>query len=465
MRVDTRPDAPGIHLNRNILVQNGSVQTKYNAKDIMKRLNVKTWLIALLALGALTACDMMKEDLDDCPTGLYVSFVYDYNIDRADFFKDHVGAVMLYVYDDQDRMVAQKTVGDGYFSAYGRYIHFSEKELKPGTYRLLAVAMQKNFSDALATPGAKYRQTGNAIGDLRSQLTITLDHGSSAAAVPAVAQPQPAAAPATRAAANVPSKAPLDTLWHTLTTIVTPSSQYPLQLAPASITPAKTEYTWQSDGRISSNGQNTVTVVEGEPTYATMSLIRDTKHLNITLQSVNKKAEDNVLSAEDFTVEIIDVNSRLDADNNLTATTDTIAYHPYAQWTTSFTGSDLMPGGNVAHYDLMFNRLLYKNASVVGDQYAILDPAEVANSRNAVLLIRKASDRSIVFGINLPYALSCGRTYQERIYHYQEYLDREYKYNLHFLLKEGKVEDIEFYIGAEIHPIPWTVRQQHENFE
>lgn len=428
----------------------------------MKRLNLKTWLLALAATSTFTACDLMKEDLEDCPTGLYVSFVYDYNIDRADMFKDHVGAVMLYVYDDQDRMVAQKTIGDGYFSTYGRYVHFSEDELQPGTYRLLAVAMQKNFGDALATPGAKYRQTGNAIGDLRSQLSITLDHSAAAAVRCAEALPQQSA---TRATTNVPATAPLDTLWHTLTTIVTPASQHPLLLNPASLNPAKTEYSWQRDGSIVTNGQNTVTIVEGEPTYATISLIRDTKHLSIGLRAVNDDPKENVLADTDFKVEIIDVNAQLDADNNLTATTDTIAYHPYHQWTTTFTGAGAVVSDYTAHYDLMFNRLLYRNASVSNDQYAILDPADVANQKNATLLIKKASNDSLVFGMNLPYILSSGRNYQEVRYHYQEYLDREYDYRLQFLFKNGKVQDIQFFIGAEVHIIPWAVRTQHETLE
>ena len=50
--------------------------------------------LQMIVVAALfTSCDMMKEDRDDCPTGLYVNFVYDYNIQRADMFKDHVGSV------------------------------------------------------------------------------------------------------------------------------------------------------------------------------------------------------------------------------------------------------------------------------------------------------------------------------------------------------------------------------------
>ena len=84
----------------------------------------------------LSSCGWMEEDLSDCPTGLYVNFVYDYNIQQADMFKDHVGSVTLYVYDESERLVASKTMGEGQLSTYGSYIHFTEDELAPDhTYR------------------------------------------------------------------------------------------------------------------------------------------------------------------------------------------------------------------------------------------------------------------------------------------------------------------------------------------
>ena len=421
----------------------------------MKRLNLKTWLLAATATVTLAGCDMMKEDMDDCPSGLYVNFVYDYNMQRADMFKDHVGAVQLLVYDESDRMVASKTMGDGMLSGYGKYIHFSEQELAPGhNYRLVALAMQNDFANA--TQGYKYRITGNNIGDQRQQLTVTLDHeayrtaGSRAAA--------PFAVPAQQAY-------PLDTLWHTLTAIATPASMHPVQLAPVSLTPAQTQYTWQRDGSIVTNGQETVAVIEGEPTYVTMSLIRDTKHLNITLRALNEDPADNQVLADDYTVQIVDNNTQVDFENNLSAPADTAVYRPYRQWTTSFVGSDAVASEHAAHYDMMFNRLLYKNASVQDDQYAILDPAGVAKAKNAVLLIKKAANDSIIFGLNLPYILSSGRTYQERYYHYQEYLDREYDYRLQFILKGGRVQDIQLFLGTEVHIIPWAVRTQHEELQ
>ena len=59
------------------------------------------WLgYAFLAAGLSTSCDMMHDETDDCPTGLYLSFKYDYNLQRADMFNDHVGAVSVYVFDE-----------------------------------------------------------------------------------------------------------------------------------------------------------------------------------------------------------------------------------------------------------------------------------------------------------------------------------------------------------------------------
>ena len=414
-------------------------------------------LLLMAAASSLVACDMMKEELDDCPTGLYVNFVYDYNIQRADMFKDHVGSVTLYVYDESDRLVASKTMGKGQLSRYGSYIHFSEQELAPDhSYRLMAVAFQ---NEMLSANGAKYRLTGNGIGDQWKQFFITLDHQPAATRSYAAVSPQH---PATRSAFYVSAVAPLDTLWHTLTTITTPASVHPMQLLPAMLTPAQTTYSWQRDGSVTTNGQETVTMVKGEPTYATVSLIRDTKHLNVTLRAINDDPADNQVTDEDYTVEIIDNNSQLDCQNNLTNAVDTLIYTPYRQWTTTFVGNGQVVSEQAAHYDLMFNRLVYKNASVTDDQYAILNEADIEKARNAVLLIRKQTTGEIIFGINLPYILSSGRTYQERYYHYQEYLDREYDYRLQFILKGGRVEDIQLFIGTEIHIIPWAIRTQYE---
>ena len=430
----------------------------------MKRTILKSWLIALAVVGGLSACDMIMEDRDDCPTGLYVTFVYDYNIQQADMFKDHVGGLTLYVYDESDRLVASKSMSAEKLRRYGSYLHFTEGELAPGhDYRLMAVAMQKDWNMALGTPGAKYRQTGNNTGAEWGQFFIDLDHTT------------------TRLPANyyyVSNAAPLDTLWHTLSTITTPADSMPMTTYPDMLYPAETAYSWQRDGSIKSNGVERVHIEKDEPTYATVSLIRDTNHLNITLRALNYELGgntllDNMVNDEDYIVEIVDNNSQLDCRNDLSKPADTLIYTPYKQWTTTFVGSGDVPSESAAHYDIMFNRLLYKNASVDNDKYALLNEEDIAKSKNAVLVIRKKNNdilapagtvegSDIFFAINLPYILSSGRTYMERYYHYQEYLDREYDYRLGFIIRGGHVEDIELYLGTHVHIIPWALRQQHE---
>ena len=371
-------------------------------------------VLSLLSAVMLSSCSMMKEDLSDCPTGLYVNFVYDYNTQRADMFKDHVGSVTLYVYDESDRLVAQRTVSGSQLAVYGFSIHFTEDELAPDhQYRLVALGMQKDWDAALATPGAKYRRTTMERGDALQSLTVALDHGT---------------ATARRSYAKVSNDAPLDTLWHTLTTL---QNSLPL-------TPAATRYHLRNDGTVSTNGVERVS----EPTYATVSLVRDTKHLNITLRAVNDDPADNQVKDEDYTVEIIDNNSQLDCENNLSNPADTLVYPPYRQWTTTFVGNGQVASESAAHYDLMFNRLCYNSA----------DPA-----KGATLCIRKKADKKEVATINLPHILSEGRTAYE-IYSYtqQEYLDREYDYRLEFFRRGDRWQYLSITIGV----LAWSKRIQ-----
>lgn len=151
----------------------------------------------------IASCSMMEDSIDDCPQGLYVRFVYDYNTQRADMFKDHVGHVALYLYDEQGNLAASRSVSNSAeaapLSVYGYTMHFRPDELKPGRYRLQAVAMQRDWNEALTTPGAKYRR--NTPSDA-GNLSIALDRATELC-------------PGTRHYA-VSDVAPLDTLWHTL---------------------------------------------------------------------------------------------------------------------------------------------------------------------------------------------------------------------------------------------------------
>ena len=372
----------------------------------------------MIVVAALFAsCDMMKEDRDDCPTGLYVNFVYDYNIQRADMFKDHVGSVTLYVFDESDKLVAQRTVSGGELSVYGYSIHFTEQELAPGhQYRLSAVAMQKDWDAALGTPGAKYRKATLNTGDSRQQIKVSLDR------TPSADYPDYYA---------VSTAAPLDTLWHT----------QQVMTAYAADKPTKTKYHENANGTATTNAVETVTVEKGVPTYTTVSLVRDTKHLNISLRELDKPEEVN---ADDYEIFILDANGDVDYANNVVAPTDSLIYRPYAQWTDTINLGGTMGVECSAHYDLMFNRLMYN--TTVDD--------------NAVLCIRRKSDGKEVAVINLPWILCQGRMAWEIYnYHEQEYLDREHDYRLEFFLRGDRWQYVSIYIDV----LSWSKRIQYES--
>ena len=377
-------------------------------------------LLLIAGVMGLASCDWMTDDLSDCPAGLYVNFVYDYNIQRADMFKDHVGSVTLYVYDESERLVAQRTVNGSQLSIYGFNIHFTEDELAPGhEYRLQALALQRDWNAQLNTPGAKYRRNEPGLGDSRQQLSVTLDH------LPLLGGNY----------FSVPATAPLDTLWHTLVTLNTSREDVP----------AATQYKVRSNGEATHNGVETVKVVKGEPTYATVSLIRDTNHLNLTLNELTRDDTFANVSPEDFEVFILDRNATVDYQNNVVASTDTLLYTPYASWTTNFEVDGEVVDGTSAHYDLMFNRLVYSKKS----------------NENAVLCIRRRSTGSNVALINLPELLSKARTYYENSYEPQEYLDREYDYRLELFLKGDRWQ----YVNLHIHILPWPVRIQNVDLQ
>lgn len=367
-------------------------------------------VLLLMAAMLMNSCDMMKEDLSDCPTGLYVNFVYDYNIQRADMFKDHVGGLTLYVFDESDHIAAQRTVSGSELTKYGFFIHFTEEELAPDhQYRLLAVAMQKDWGQSSALTGYK-----STISDNRTSLKVSLVHQTG---VPY---------------GSVSNAAPLDTLWHTLTTLKADEANLP----------AATRYRLSADGSVNTNGIDQVSVIRGEPTYATVSLIRDTKHLNISLRELD--TPENVRD-EDYEVFIIDANTDVDYVNNLIVPGDSVVYRPYAQWTTVIEGTRSIAADYSAHYDLMFNRLIYNTTT----------------NDNAVLCIRYKNSGEIIALLNLPYILCTGRMAYE-IYNYspQEYLDREYDYRLELFLKNGRWGPGTF-INICVDVLSWAKRIQY----
>lgn len=108
--------------------------------------------ITILMLGlCATSCGLMHDDLEECAvrpkTRTVVHFIYQHNTDDVDHFADLVGAVTLYIFDANGKLVTSEEVtNNGSNNALrqeGFAMEFDESRLPSGqTYRFYAVAHQ-----------------------------------------------------------------------------------------------------------------------------------------------------------------------------------------------------------------------------------------------------------------------------------------------------------------------------------
>jgi len=275
-------------------------------------MKLKKYLVALVSLAMLSGCDMMKEDEDLTNCGLFVTFKYDYNLQRSDMFGDHVGGVTLYVFDSDGHFVRtyeNNNIPSMGMMLDGQYTHAMQiLDLPEGKYRLIALANQKSYEATLATPGAKYRRSPLAVGDDNDKLTVTLDREAG------INGSNP----------MVSNVAPLDTLWHGMT------------------------------------GAEVVEVKEADKTIANISMVRDTKMLTIGLHNLDDPTD---IATEEFDYYIVDRNGRL-AYNNTLLPDDDLVYTPFYKWNTD--NAELNGGvatERTAHACLTFNRLIWHEKS------------------------------------------------------------------------------------------------------
>jgi hypothetical protein len=334
-------------------------------------MKVRNLLLALVSIALLGSCNMMKEDADETYCGLFVNFKYDYNLQRADMFKDHVGGVTLYVFDSNGRYIKSYENNTVplmgtllYDGTYGSCMHITD--LPDGDYRFIALANQKPYLETLGTPGAKYRRYDIKAGEENTSLTVTLDRS----------------APTNGTNPIVSNVAPMDTLWHGMT------GAEPIQ--------------------VKNNGK----------TVAKISMVRDTKMLTVSLHNLDEDKRADI-DTDDFEYFIVDNNGRLAYNNNLLPDDD-LVYTPFHKWNTYATNTAGVVTEATAHAGLTFNRLIWsenpdKNATLIirnketGNEVAAINLTDaLAQGRNA---------------------------YDAYAYSRQEYLDRSYDYYLDFFIK------------------------------
>lgn len=369
-------------------------------KQIIDTVRKAAWKgIAGLAMSAaLASCSMMEEELPPCPQGLDIHFKYDYNLERADMFTDHVGGVTVYIFDENGKFITKQSQANNAASkplqAHDYAMHF---DVNPGKYKYTAIAWQKSYEECLATPGAKFRIAEPAAANGTMQdIALTLD-----------SEP---IADDTLLVNN--GGQPLDTLWHGMQTTA-------------------------------------VEVVKDKVTSDTVSLVRDTKQINITLRDID---EPWTVDVSNYEMSITDHNSRLLWDNSVDES-NPVKYTPYATWNTEdrqpsqkANADEEEEGGTgiIAHADFMTSRILYhENAK-----------------DDAILSVRNKQTGIEVIRVDLADLLSRLRTSADRYYSPQEFLDRGYDYRLSFYLKGDRWAYVDLQIGV----LSWSKRVQFVEF-
>lgn len=259
---------------------------------------MRNGLIALLAAGGAASCGWLHDDLEPCPTGLELCFRYDYNLQRADMFGDHVRSVTAYVFDEAGRLVVKRTESGAPLAADGYRMRL---DLAPGRYRYVALAGQKPVADMGGDGRAAFRLTEPAEGEAKEKLALALDLDADG---------------------RVPHKGmPLDTLWHGMRA-------------------------------------TDVEVLADRFTTDTVPLVRDTKQITVSLRDIDHP---EAVDVADFDFRILDRNALLRWDNSVDESL-AVTYTPHAAWNTydkPASPSAASPAGRMAHAGFMTGRLVW----------------------------------------------------------------------------------------------------------
>ncbi len=120
---------------------------------------VSVVLGTMLATVALSSCERIFEDLDPCPHGVSLRFVYDYNMEFANAFPKQVDCLTLYIYDDKDNYVDTKIVTGEELQDEDYRMTL---DLEKGNYHFVAyggLACDKSSFSLLQTPAADSKRT------------------------------------------------------------------------------------------------------------------------------------------------------------------------------------------------------------------------------------------------------------------------------------------------------------------
>ena len=128
---------------------------------------VRVWLMSLILAVGCISCNTIFTDQSDCPRGVSLRFVYDYNMEYANAFPSKVHCLSVYVFDENGQFVGRY---DETTDVLRDESYRMEMKLDEGTYTLLAYGglscPEKSFD---ITP---YSRSSSHIDDMY----VTLNH-------------------------------------------------------------------------------------------------------------------------------------------------------------------------------------------------------------------------------------------------------------------------------------------------
>lgn len=402
--------------------------TKISKRRLINTLSI----ICHLSISAvlLTACSMMQEDRSDCPdcrNSLHITLRYDYNIQRANMFSDHVEEATGYVVDEATGTVVDTQTAQN--SAQSQPLRnpsfgFNFEGLAPGKYRLYATGRSK--------ADASFGVTAPALAESIDKLQFSL----------------PVAGTAVTAQR-------LDTLWNTLMPVdVTVPESVPVEATVGlmRLTNDLNVIIFRSDNPTDNSHERydvsvtdnspvlgydnaptdespvvyrpfaawtTETIVDGEAASLPLSAGRDGTHNPAASRPLSAAASPPLSAA-----------GGLPAGITRGAADGTIAERN-------------------AHYDLSLARLISHDDA----------------RQNPRLIIRSRETGRDIVNIDLVYYLALARNaYEYENYSTQEYLDREYDYRLDFgFERKDDGHDTWKYMTIHINVLSWALRIQNED--
>lgn len=307
---------------------------------------------------------MIYDDLEPCPHGARIRFVYDYNMEFANAFPSQVDCLTVLFYDKEGKYVATRTNTSSDLADENWRM---EVDLAPGSYDILAYG-------GLACPEASFHFVSPPEETRFSDIRVEMNS---------------------------------DCITHPKGTEL-----HPLFYGKAEVEVAESDLDYRE---------------------ITVYMMRDTNNLRIVLQQIDGDPLDN----EDFEFNVIDDNTLFGVDNNLIPA-GTIDYFPWARGNAS-PGEIEGHTSTVAWAELSLSRLTVKSAPT--------------------LVVTRKSDGFKIIDIPLINYLALLKSEHFADMGLQEYLDREWNWNMIFFLDRHHL-----WVRTQIIVNGWVVRINSTDF-